>query len=211
MDYLTSTIDFISMIFTGGGPIVWVLFALLLWGIYIIVVKSNQLRHERIINPAVVQHIEQLLLEKRLPEATAYCRQNSLPMTRIILAGIVNYDRSEGELKEILEETGRQEIPGIRHHLPTLGTISGVAPLLGLLGTVLGMISVFATLSEGASVNAVDLARGISVALITTAVGLVVAIPTMVFYNSLTARATNMIIEMEKVSLRMVAILTRNR
>ena len=211
MEYLTAFSDFMKTLFTDGGIIVWLLLAMLIWGLYIIVIKSRQLHHDRLINPQVIQHIERLLLDKRLPEATAYCKQNSSPITRIILAGIVNFDRSEGELKEILEETGRQEIPGIRHHLSTLGTIAGLAPLLGLLGTVVGMIQVFATLSEGSGINANDLASGISKALTTTACGLAVTMPTMAYYNSLNNRATNLIIEMEKVSLHMAAILSRAR
>ena len=211
MDYLSKSAAFVKILFIDGGPIVWLLLVLLLWGIYIIIVKSRQLNRQRLINPEVIDHIEKLLLDKRLPEATAFCKQHSLPMTRIVLAGIVNFDRSEAELKEILEEAGRQEVPGIRHHLSTLGTIAGIAPLLGLLGTVLGMIEVFATLSVGSNINANNLAGGISQALITTACGLAVAMPTMAFYNSLNNRATNLIIEMEKVSLHMAAILSRTR
>ena len=132
-------------------------------------------------------------------------------MTRVILAGIYHFDRSEAELKDILEEAGRQEVPVIRRNLTALGTIAGVAPLLGLLGTVLGMIEVFSTLSQGTGIDATDLAGGISQALITTACGLVVAIPTLAFYNSLSNRASNVIIEMEKISLQMVAVLKRSR
>ena len=211
MDYLSKSTAFVQTLFIDGGPIVWLLLILLLWGIYIIIVKSRQLNRHRLINPEVIDHIEKLLLDKRLPEATAYCKQHSLPMTRIALAGIVNFDRSEAELKEVLEEAGRQEVPGIRDHLSTLGTIAGIAPLLGLLGTVLGMIEVFSTLSVDSNINANNLAGGISQALITTACGLAVAMPTMAFYNSLNNRATNLIIEMEKVSLHMAAILSRTR
>ncbi len=130
-------------------------------------------------------------------------------MTRIILAGILNYERSEAELKEILEDASRQELPGIRRHLTALGTIASASPLLGLLGTVIGMISVFATLSTEANVNPGMLAGGISEALITTACGLVIAMPTLIFYNFFGTRVQSLIIEMEKISLRMVAILKR--
>jgi biopolymer transport protein ExbB len=182
---------------------------LLIWGLTIIIIKTIKLRHEKIINPAVIQGIEEMLLEDKIPEATAYCKQNSLPMTRIILAGILNYERSEAELKEILEDASRQELPGIRRHLTALGTIASASPLLGLLGTVIGMISVFATLSTEANVNPGMLAGGISEALITTACGLVIAMPTLIFHNFFRTRVQSLIIEMEKISLRMVAILKR--
>ena len=201
--------DSILGLFEKGGVLVYPLFMLLIWGLTIIIIKTIKLRREKIINPAVIQGIEEMLLEDKIPEATAYCKQNSLPMTRIILAGILNYERSEAELKEILEDASRQELPGIRRHLTALGTIASASPLLGLLGTVIGMISVFATLSTEANVNPGMLAGGISEALITTACGLVIAMPTLIFHNFFRTRVQSLIIEMEKISLRMVAILKR--
>jgi biopolymer transport protein ExbB len=201
--------DSIFGLFEKGGVLVYPLFMLLFWGLTIIIIKTVELRREKIINPTVVQGIEEMLLEDKIPEATAYCKQNSLPMTRIILAGILNYERSEAELKEILEDASRQELPGIRRHLTALGTIASASPLLGLLGTVIGMISVFATLSEEANVNPGMLAGGISEALITTACGLVIAMPTLIFHNFFRTKVQSLIIEMEKISLRMVAILKR--
>jgi biopolymer transport protein ExbB len=201
--------DSIFGLFEKGGVLVYPLFMLLIWGLTIIIIKTIKLRREKIINPTVVQGIEEMLLEDKIPEATAYCKQNSLPMTRIILAGILNYERSEAELKEILEDASRQELPGIRRHLTALGTIASASPLLGLLGTVIGMISVFATLSTEANVNPGMLAGGISEALITTACGLVIAMPTLIFHNFFRTRVQSLIIEMEKISLRMVAILKR--
>ena len=201
--------NFVLDLIDKGGVLIYPLIVLLIWGILIIVVKLVTLRNDRIINPGVVQKIEELLLQQKIPEATAYCKQNQLPMTRILLAGIVSFERSEAELKEILEEAGRQELPGIRRHLTALGTIAGAAPLIGLLGTVLGMISVFATLSQETNVNPTTLAGGISEALITTAVGLVIATPTLIFHNFFVAKVQNLIIEMEKISLRLVAVLKR--
>ena len=201
--------SFIADVFDKGGLLIYPLLALLIWGLYIIVVKWIALRRGKIINPGVVEHIEKLLIERKIPEATAYCKQHALPMTRVLLTAILNYEKSEGELKEILEEAGRQEVPQIRSHLAALGTIASVAPLLGLLGTVIGMISVFATLSEETTVNPAMLAGGISEALVTTAFGMVIAMPTLAFYNFFIARVQNLIIEMEKISLRMVAVLKR--
>lgn len=200
---------FIVDIYQKGGIVVVLLTALALWALVIIVLKARHLRRDRIISPAVVQQVEQLLLAGKLAEATAYCKQTSVPMTRIILAGVLNYDREEAELKERLEEAGRQEVPGIRRHLTELRTIASVAPLLGLFGTVIGMISVFDTLAQGETIRATDLAGGISQALITTAVGLVVAMPAMAFYNDFSNRVTTLIIEMERIALRMAAILKR--
>jgi biopolymer transport protein ExbB len=202
MEFLTDLID-------KGGLLIYPLFGLLAWGFILIGMKAMQLRRSRTINPQVIEKVEQLLLNRKIPEATAYCKQNSVPMTRIVLAGVINYEKSEAELKEILEEAGRQEVPLIRRHLTALGTIASVAPLLGLLGTVIGMIEVFATLARETSVNPTMLAGGISQALTTTAFGMVIAMPTLASYNYYIAKVQNLIIEMEKVSLHMVAVLKR--
>ena len=203
-------VAFIAHLFELGGVVVWLLLIMLLWCLAIVGHKLIQLRRGRVINPKVVSHVEQLLLDRKLAEATAYCKKMPFPMTRIILRGILYFDRSEHEIKERLEEAGRQEIPWLRRHLTTLRSIASAAPLMGLFGTVLGMIHVFNTLSKGGTIQATDLAGGISEALITTACGLVVAIPAIVFYNDFTNRVTNLIIEMEKISLNMVAILKHN-
>ena len=201
--------EFIADFMEKGGVLIYPLLILLVWGVYIIIVKSVQLRAVRIVNPKVIKEVEKLLLARKIPEATAYCKQKSLPMTRVILVGIVNYEKGESELKEILEDAGRQEIPFIRRHLTALGTIASVAPLLGLLGTVLGMISVFTTLSQETTVSTNMLAGGISEALVTTAFGMVIAVPTLTFYNFFITRVQNLIIEMERISLHMVAVLKR--
>ena len=199
----------IADIIARGGPLVWPLLALLAWGVGIIVVKATTLRRASVIDPDVVAEVEKLLLAGKVPEATSYCKRHPRPMTRVLLAGILNHHRGESDLKETLEAAGRQEIPHIRRHLTALGTIASVSPLLGLFGTVLGMISVFATLSGEDTVNAAMLAGGISEALITTAFGMLVAVPTLAFYNYFASRAQLLILEMEKVSLHMVAVLKR--
>ena len=197
-------------VFNKGGVLIYPLLVLMVWGLVIIVMKWFSLRRENIIKPGAVKEVERLLLAKKVPEATAFCKQNSAPMTRILGAAILNHDKGEGELKEILEEAGRQEVPKIRSQLTTLGTIASVVPLLGLLGTVLGMISVFSELSQDANVNASALAGGISEALITTACGMAIAMPTLAFYNYFTTQVQNLIVEIEKVSLHMVAVLKRS-
>ena len=192
-----------------GGVLIYPLLILLVAGLLIIVYKTIQLRRASTVSPSIIERVEKLVLDNKIPEATLYCKENSIPMTRVLLAGIVNYEKSESELKEILEEAGRQEIPRIRSYLPLLGTIASLAPLLGLLGTVLGMIEVFSTLSGDSSVNSSELAGGISQALVTTAFGMVVAMPTLAAYNYFIAKVQTLIIEMERISLHMVAILNR--
>lgn len=192
-----------------GGVLIYPLAVLAIWGIAIIVIKSATLRRDRIIVPDAVEQLEALVVNGNIPEATAYCKKHSAPMTRILLAAIINYEKDEAELKESVEEAGRQELPQIQSHLTTLSTIASVSPLLGLFGTVLGMISVFSVLSQQANIEANMLAGGISEALVTTACGMAIAMPTLAFYNHFTSRVQNLIIEIEKISLHMVAVLKR--
>ena len=196
-------------ILASGGVLMVPLAILLVWGLAIIAYKMVSLRRSRVIDPTVVSEVERLLIERKVPEATAYCKQHESSMTRIMQEGIINYEKSEAELKEILEEAGRQEMPVIRSHIAALGTIASVSPLLGLLGTVLGMISVFTTLSAETEINSSMLAGGISEALVTTAAGMLVAVPTLVSYNYFINRISLLVVEMERISLRLVAVLKR--
>lgn len=193
-----------------GGVLIYPLAVLAVWGIVIIVIKSATLRRDRVIMPDAVEQLEALVVSGNIPEATAFCKKNPAPMTRILLAAIINYEKDEAALKESVEEAGRQELPRIQSHLTTLSTIASVAPLLGLFGTVLGMISVFSVLSQQANVEASMLAGGISEALVTTACGMAIAMPTLAFYNYFASRVQNLIIEIEKISLHMVAVLKRS-
>lgn len=196
-------------LFSAGGILAYLLAILLIMGLAIIAYKAVQLTRKNVIAPGVVEKIEGYVVDRKIPEATALCKQSKAPMSRVLLSAIVNYEKSDSELKEILEETGRQEVPKIKAYLPALGTIASVAPLLGLLGTVLGMIEVFSTISQGSTVNPSMLAGGISKALLTTAFGMVIAMPTLAAYNYFIAKVQNLTIEMEKTSLHMVALLKR--
>lgn len=194
----------------NSGVLFYPLALLAVWGMVIIVIKLVTLRRDRIIVPEVVEKLEELVVSGNIPEATAFCKKNSAPMTRILLAAIINYEKDEAELKESVEEAGRQELPRIQSHLTTLSTIASVSPLLGLFGTVSGMISVFSVLSQEANVEANMLAGGISQALVTTAIGMAIAMPTLAFYNYFAGKVQNLIIEIEKIALHMVAVLKRS-
>jgi biopolymer transport protein ExbB len=193
----------------NGGVLIYPLTAMLIVSLVIIFLKWNALRTSNVINPKMLERIEKILLEGKIPEAMAYCKQHPIPMTNIILSGIVNFQKPVSELKEILEETGRQQIPLVRRYMTLLGTIASVAPLMGLFGTVLGMISVFTELGTQTTVAANMLAGGISEALVTTAFGMVIAMISLTFYNHFTTRINNFILDMERHSLHLVAVLKR--
>ena len=175
----------------------------------VILERSFSLRTRRVIRLDVLQRVKDLLVDNKIGEAMTVCRRQPSVMGRILLSAIMNHDRDREELKTIVEDAGRQEVPALDRYLGVLGTISAVAPLLGLTGTVFGMIRTFAVISEKGIAHPSQLAGGISEALITTATGLVIAIPALIFFNYFTSKADRMVLEIEKHSFRLVDALKR--
>jgi biopolymer transport protein ExbB len=165
------------------------------------------LRRSRVIPRDFLIEIEDLIRREKIPEAITRCRKDNSSMANIILAGIRNFGKKRDIVKESIEEIGRREAAILERYINVVGTIAAIAPLLGLLGTVFGMIKAFNVISIQGVGNPSSLAGGISEALITTAAGLVVAIPTFVLYRYLANKADALIVEMEENSIRMVDLL----
>ena len=145
-------------------------------------------------------------------EALSICDNTKGPIANILKAGILKYDRPRSQIIEAIEDASLYEIPKIEKNLNALATIAHVSPLLGLLGTVTGMVRCFQTIQAKATsfhpVSPGDLAGGIWEALLTTVAGLIVAIPTFIAYNYLVSRINHFILEMEKASTELVNFLT---
>ncbi len=133
--------------------------------------------------------------------------QAGSPLGRILAAGLNNRRYDRAVMKEAIEETGRQVVIELERFLNTLGTIAVITPLLGLLGTVIGMIKVFTAITLQGVGNAADLSGGISEALITTAAGMAVAIPSLIFYRYYQRKVDELVISMEQESLKLVEVL----
>jgi len=193
-----------------GGPVMVPLLLCSVISLSIIVERRLSLRRNRILKYDVLQRIEELLRDRKIPEASTLCKRYPSSMTRILLAAILNHDKSRQEIKEIIEDAGRQEVPVLERYLTILGTIASISVLLGLLGTVTGMIRTFNTIAALGYGHPEALASGISEALVATATGLAIAIPTLVLYNFFTSKVDSLVIEMEKNSLRILSILKRD-
>jgi biopolymer transport protein ExbB len=193
-----------------GGPVMVPLLLCSVISLSIIVERCLSLRRNRILKYDVLQRIEELLRDRKIPEASTLCKRYPSSMTRILLAAILNHDKSRQEIKEIIEDAGRQEVPVLERYLTILGTIASISVLLGLLGTVMGMIRTFNAIAALGYGHPEALASGISEALVATATGLAIAIPTLVFYNFFMGKVDSLVIEMEKNSLRMLSILKRD-
>lgn len=192
-----------------GGPVMVPILLCSVISLTIIVERCLSLRRHRILRYEILQRIEELLRDRKIPEATTLCKRYPSSMTRILLAAILNHDKTRPEIKEIIEDAGRHEVPVLERYLGVLGTIASISTLLGLLGTIAGMIKTFNVIAALGYGHPEALAGGISEALITTAAGLSVAIPTFVLYNFFTSKVDSLVLEMEKNSLRMLNILKR--
>ncbi len=155
--------------------------------------------------------VQQWLARKELDTARIALVRESSPLGRIIAAGLVNRQHDREIIKEAIEDTGRHVVPELERYLNTLGTIAAIAPFLGLLGTVLGMIQMFAGVSTHGVGDPTAIAGGIAQALITTAAGLVVAIFAVLFYRYFRGRVNELLLDMEEQALKLIEILHGER
>jgi len=184
-------------IYRSGGPVMYPLGLLSVVALAIILERLWVLRSANYLEPGTVNALSGLLGGRDFKAAADYCRRHPGPFTELVSALIENRFAPYDELKEILEDTGRRQLLGLQRGLQALATIVGGAPLLGLLGTVVGMIAIFKAVAGGGSGITDQLATGISQALITTATGLIIAIPALFTHSYLESRAVAILADIE--------------
>jgi biopolymer transport protein ExbB len=197
--------------FTKGGVFMYPILLCSITAVAIFFERLWNLRQTQVIPRDLVRDVEELIRREKIHEAAMLCQNNRSSLAQIFLVGIKNFGRPREAIKEHLEEVGRQEGASLERFVEGLGTIAGVSTLLGLLGTISGMIKIFSVISNQAVVNPGSLAGGISEALITTYAGLSVAIPTIVMYKYLQSKSNALILEMERRSIRLVDLLKENK
>ncbi len=194
----------VDVLIRGG----WVMVPLVLCSLVSLAIIIERLlwgpRRERVIPPEFVGEVRRLILAGRLEEAHGLCRATNLSVARVIDAAIRNVGKPRGQIVEAVELVGRREVVRLRRFLGILGTIVPISPLLGLLGTVSGMIHIFSVIQFEGVGNAAALAGGISEALITTVTGLGIAIITLVFYRFFLHQSQKALMDMEEVALNIV-------
>ncbi len=195
-------------IFLAGGPIMWPILLCSIFGMAIILEKLLQLHSIKIDTGKFLSSLFDSLRHNKIKETVKLCDATNAPIARILKAGILKYDRSRDEIEETMEDASLYEIPRLERKLNALATIAHISPLLGLLGTVTGMVRCFQTIQlKSSSFNPVspgDLAGGIWEALLTTVAGLMVAIPAYVAYNYLVSRVNNIVIDIERSATELV-------
>ena len=189
---------------TAGG---WLMVLIVLSSIIVVAIcveRLYTLNPKKIAPPHLLATVWKQLKGGELDEARLRTLKQSSPLGRILAAGLANAYHGRDVMKESIQEAAAHVVHDLERYLNTLGTIAAVAPLLGLLGTVVGMIKVFAEIMTQGTGNASALAGGISEALITTAAGLTVAIPALVMHRYFTGRIDGIVVELEQETIKLV-------
>ncbi len=191
-----------------GGVIMWIIAFFSLIAAIIIIERLLYLRRIRTDEEKMINRLKSTLEKGHFDEALAICETHPSPITNLMRVGIEYREYPRETIREVILDAANQEVPKLEKHLPALGTISYIAPLLGLLGTVIGNIEAFGVLGKfGAVGDPGLLAKGIAEALLTTAAGIVVAIPAVIFYNYLVSKVNHLIIRLENRVNELVLLL----
>lgn len=194
-------------LFKAGGVLMWPILLCSIIAVAIIAERFWSLRKSRITPVDLVRKVWQWEKDGTLDQARIKFLRNSSPLGRILAAGLVNRKHHRDVMKESIEEVGRHVAHELDRFLNTLGTIAAISPLLGLLGTVIGMIKVFAVITSHGVGDPSILADGISTALITTAAGLSVAIPALMFYRYFRGKVNDLVVTMEQEAMKMIEVM----
>ena len=195
----------------SGG---WLMLPIILCSIAslsIIAERFWSLRKDRVIPTHLVAQVWARVKKGQITRTEIESIERTSALGKMLSAGLKNRNEQRHRLKEAIEERGREVVHELERYLDTLGTIASISPLLGLLGTVLGMIKVFTAITTHGVGNPGVLANGISQAMITTAAGLSVAIISLIFYRYFRRRVDSIVVEMEREAIKMVDVIHNNR
>lgn len=194
-----------------GGILMWPIMACSVIALAVTLERLWRLRRAQTSMRDFMDAMRSILRQRRMQEALTLCDETDTPVARVVKAGVLKHDRPIADIREAMQDAGRLEVPRLERYLGALATCTSVAPLLGLLGTVVGMIKCLAVvMHKGGQVIPGDLAEGIGNALITTAAGLSVAIPSLIAYNYIVSRVDNLVLEMEVSSSELVELLAND-
>jgi len=199
----------LDIVNAAGWPI-WTLIIASVIAVALIAERLTFLRNKNVAPTGLLNQVIQELKQKGVTDGMLARLEEDSPLGRIFAAGLKNIKSSPEVMKDSIEEAGRSAAHELERFLTTLGTIASISPLLGLFGTVVGMIEIFGAQTAVGNTPTV-LAHGISVALYNTAFGLIVAVPSMIFYRHFRARVDGLIIEMEQQAIKLVEIVHGTR
>ena len=192
----------LSILQAAGWPI-WLLLTASIIGLALVIERLLYLRRKRVLPPTLLQEVIRVYHNGKIDDNVINTLEQNSPLGRVLAAGLRNVDAPREVMKESIEEAGLGAAHELERFLTTLGTIATLAPLMGLFGTVVGMIEIFGS-QNAAGANPAELAHGISVALYNTGFGLAIAMPSLVFYRHFRALVDSFIIDMEQQAVRFV-------
>lgn len=195
----------------SGGWVMWPIIICSVTAVAIIAERFWSLQKKLVSPPELVPQVGQWLTRKEINPAHITALADSSPLGRILAAGLVNRNHDREIVKEAVEDTGRHVVPELERYLNTLGTIATISPFLGLLGTVIGMIEMFSGIGTQGVGDPSIVAGGIAQALITTAAGLGVAIPSVMFYRYFRGKVNELLLDMEQQAIKLIEIMRGER
>lgn len=199
-----------AFIEAAGWP-VWPLVLASVISLAIIGERAWSLRSNVVVPPDLLPKVVQEFRQNGVDPMMLARLSTGAPLAQVFAAGLKNVKSTPQVMKEAIDDVGRAVAHDLERFLNTLGTIASISPLLGLLGTVIGMIEIFGSQAPTGGSNPVVLAHGISIALYNTAMGLIVAIPSMIFYRYFRSKVDSLIVEMESQAVKLVEILHGER
>jgi biopolymer transport protein ExbB len=194
----------ISQNWEATGFMRWPLAFCLALGLIVIFFKFISLTAKASKTKKILKEVDELLTQQRIKEALELTRETDSPAAKILNAGLERHDEGTERVMKAIENQGLIEMSKLESWLVVLATLTNIAPLLGFLGTVIGMILAFQSIEAAGEVEATLVAGGIKVALLTTAIGLIIAIPVSIFHNYFVAKIDGLVIDMEESAQKMV-------
>jgi biopolymer transport protein ExbB len=191
----------------AGGWAMWPIIGCSVVAVAITLERLWTLQERRVLPASVADHVWELVQQNQLDPKQIQQVHQSSPLGQVLAAGLAYRHASRDVLKEFVEDTGRHAVHDLERYLSTLGTIAAISPLLGLLGTVFGMIRSFTAITTEGVANPAVLAGGISEALVATAAGLMVAVPSLIAYRYLRGRVDGLVVKIEKQSIHFIEAL----
>ena len=195
----------------AGGFLIWPILLCSVIALAIVIERFSSLKTKSVAPAALTEKVGKLLKKGALDSKTIHEIEEHSPLGKVLAAGLKNPNQHRVVVKEAVEEAGRHVVHDLEKHLQTLGTIAAITPLLGLLGTVIGMIKVFSAITTFGVGDPQALAEGISEALVTTAAGLSVGIPSLMFHRYFRGKVNELTVDMEQQALRFMKIIQKTQ
>ena len=194
---------FFLKLMNDGGPVMWVILACAILALFIFLGKVFQFHRDEISVRELMRGLFNVLRRNGVVEALTLCDNTPGPVARLLSAGILAHQRGDSDIRNAIDDAAMDELPKLERHIALFGTLSYVLMLLGMLGTVLGMLDAFEAIQASEYFSAGDIGAPLAKALLSTAAGLTAAIPCQIAYTYLTIRVDTLTQDMEKAALEL--------